>query len=145
MSIKITEKNSHKIAEALDELQHRTSVRNLRDYDVFCAAEEAEARLATLRIPKAERRGATALVGYRGHFPGSYRGRPEATFAELVRDSTGWRLVDVYRGSAVGRSRGSHLEVTLPQMTTDRLITALGRLAAECDVVVPTPVEPTDD
>jgi len=106
--MKININDTKKTTAALDKAQHRCSPRLLEIGDVTGAAKVAEMRLEALNVLLRNRPGCRLLLthAFGGHVPGSYKGRPEATYVTMERGGKDWFAVDVGRTDA---TTGTHL------------------------------------
>ena len=73
--------------------------------DVIYAADEAEARLEKLGIPKVARKGATYIAQSGETLPNSYGHRARTTTVTITRKSKGWVLVSVAQSELYPRQR----------------------------------------
>jgi len=92
MKIKISNDNSAAITSLLEKTNKRASTHTALAIDIIRASEEAEAGLAKLGLPKADRKGASVFFrsGYRvAH---AYKYGRTVNHATLVRGSSGWFL-----------------------------------------------------
>ncbi|MDL5352166.1 hypothetical protein [Microbacterium sp. zg-YB36] len=114
------------IQVVLDLSQTRCRTRLLTAEQVVAAANEAERTFDAIGLTQAERIGIRIEVSSsERHFAASYRGVPHATFAQLRRTRTGWRLTAA--GRRVNRNmRSTWLATELP--TSDVLARAARRV-----------------
>lgn len=65
--------------------------------EIQFASDDAEAKLEALGIPKCRRHGARLWVGSAGKVPSSYGYNRNAEEALLIRNTKGWRVVEICR------------------------------------------------
>lgn len=111
MKIAIKENNAEKIQAAIDEVQKRTTARNITAADVFDAVETIEKKLD---IPKKSMLGIIACVDVNAqNFPNAYKYVPESTMFQIEKFTSGWFLTDVYRERT--RTAGHDFRLGLPE------------------------------
>ena len=95
MKLKISNDNAAALTELLEQINKRAATHTALAIDIIRAADEAEAGLAKLGLPKAERKGASVFFrsGYRVKHAYQY-GRT-VNHATLVRGSSGWFLTEL--------------------------------------------------
>lgn len=92
MKLKITESNREAIATLLKEVNGRAAQHTASTTDIFIAAVEAEQKLASLGLTKAERVGSTAKYRSGGTVPASYKYTRVITHVEMARGSSAWYI-----------------------------------------------------
>lgn len=117
----INEKNRDRINEAIREAEGRATVRLLTYDDLADAVARLERHLG---IAKKNMIDITADIDVNCQtFPHAYRYSPESTRAEVVRTSSGWKLVKAYRGET--RTYGHEFEVSLTDTAKKAIIESM--------------------
>ena len=128
--IKIAVENTQAIEAALSAVNGRAVAHSYTTFsDVCLLAGCAEARLAALGLPKADRIGAEWHETSGSTVPNSYdrKGHSRrATAVTIVRKGAGWYLIDVRRAD-IGQQGGGPGRLTL---TTDQDAECMRRLRA---------------
>ncbi|EGQ8730618.1 TPA: hypothetical protein ACGSUT_003741 [Vibrio parahaemolyticus] len=86
--------------EALKSVQKSSRARELTSEGVYTILNEVQQTLDTYLFKK-DQVGIQVLVTVYTKVAGSYRGIPYATFVEVERGKTVWKLINVYRGEAI--------------------------------------------
>lgn len=91
----IDAKNADKVETALNDIQARTSARNI---DPYVVAWGANTILEKFKIHKKDLNGCAFIVNYHAQvFPRAYKWTPESTFFKLEYVNNTWYLVNVWR------------------------------------------------
>lgn len=102
--------NAEKLTAAIKTAEGRATARTITAADIMDALETIEERLG---IPKAHMIGITAEVDVNAQtFPNAYKYRPESTQFEAKRTASGWKVVNIYRGTTHGPSTRYSLTLT---------------------------------
>ncbi|MFY3327276.1 hypothetical protein ACOSZP_15375 [Vibrio fluvialis] len=86
--------------KALKSVQKRTSARELTSEGVYKILNEVQQTLDTYLLKK-DQVGIQVLITVYTAVAGSYRGIPHATFVEVERGKTVWKLINVYRDKGI--------------------------------------------
>lgn len=86
--------------EALKSEQKSSRARELTSEGVYKILNEVQQTLDTYLFKK-DQVGIQVLVTVYTKVAGSYKGIPYATFVEVERGKTVWKLINVYRGEAI--------------------------------------------
>ncbi|MEF2522779.1 hypothetical protein V4D10_10330 [Vibrio mimicus] len=86
--------------EALKSVQKSSRARELTSEGVYKILNEVQQTLDTYLFKK-DQVGIQVLVTVYTKVASSYRGIPHATFVEVERGKTVWKLINVYRGEAI--------------------------------------------
>ena len=113
MLLKITDTAA--IDAALSAANGRASTHTYKSaHHVQRIADVAEARLAALGVPKAQRAGATVAALSGSKLPSAYKYTPVRTRLVLTRRSSAWYVTDIQTGEFLG-TPGAHLALTEAQ------------------------------
>jgi len=95
MNIKISKANEPRIVAALANVNGRATAHTASCADIFRAAEDAEQKLASLGLTKAQRAGARCVFASGGTVPQSYKYKRVVNRVTLVRSTSGWSLAEI--------------------------------------------------
>lgn len=94
-AIIVSEKNSERIAKAIEEAEGRATMRKLTYAAVLVAIERIEGRLG---VPKARMEGVSFHVDiWAQDFPNAYKYVPDSTQSTLTLSRGKWRISDIGR------------------------------------------------
>ena len=116
--IKLVEKNTVKLSDAIKEAEGKARVRTVTAQDMFDAAKDIEHKL---NIPKLHMTGITATVSIHSqNFPHAYKYIPEGTEFHMIYKSNAWYITQIYRSNC---NRGyKRYHVSLPEAARDAII-----------------------
>lgn len=119
--MKVNVKDSEKIKEMLDEIQRRTTERNMSPFIIKDVSELAERKLDSLNIPKKERAGAKVFYGYE-KFPKAYKYIANGTLFTLERMSSGWFMTCLKRDNCMWENNRLELTETQKKIVMDNAV-----------------------
>lgn len=98
LNIIIKESNRARIEKILEKVQKKSRVRTI-NYDMLQSEiEKVNRRLCD--IPATYQVGIEVDIDIHAeNFPNAYRWTPESTQFSMIRTSSGWKLLDIYRGT----------------------------------------------
>lgn len=118
MKIIIKEANRNLLKKELDEVQKRTTARNINVDDLFIIIKAVESRLG---IAKDKMIGISADVDYNAQvFASNYKYSPESTQVVIKKTSSGWALTKVYRNYC--RRPSKKYKLTLSDTAKDAIL-----------------------
>ncbi|WP_375750007.1 hypothetical protein [Vibrio sp. HN007] len=80
--------------------QSRVKRRTLTLVNIYAKIDELQKKLDDI-LYKKDQRGIQATITVYADIPGAYRGVANATFVDFVRNTRGWKLVEVRRDRAI--------------------------------------------
>lgn len=106
----VKKSNEEKLNAAIAATEGRATARTITASDIIDALEIVE---ETLGIPKTSMNGIVAYVDVHAqHFPNAYRYRPESTHFAAERTSSGWKVIEIYRGTTNSPSNRYYVKLT---------------------------------
>ena len=126
MKIAISEKNEEKVEAAIKASMGRARTFVHSFEDVVEAAEEAEARLELLGIPKKDRQGVLAEHSVAGPSSNSFKYSAAASSISMRRGVRGWILTDVDRITVYLKDKES-LKLEMEAAKFDRVVQCVKR------------------
>ena len=120
MKIKITDTNREAITAALAAANGKATAHTFTSAaEIIAAANDAEAQIAALGIPKNERAGATARASSGGKLPNAYKYTRVTTRITITRGASAWFLTEITTADTWDKKGGgTYLKVTAEQDAT---------------------------